>query len=148
MHRHTNGADSTMLESASKYSLLAPVEPAGDPAAEELQEHRDGHKSTMGTGVPDMRETETGYRNRHRTLLPCDQPEDAKDERIPPKLQRALNSCSHKGEKGGWVPLTQQRAHTARSQGLEKDSPTRQRSPPARIQGMEEEGVPPTQKCA
>ena len=38
-----------------EYGLLAPKDPAGDLAAAELQERRDGHKSTMGTGVPDVR---------------------------------------------------------------------------------------------
>ena len=145
MHMHTNGSDSTMLESASEYSLLAPVEPAGDPAVAELQEHRDGHKSTMGTGVPDTRETETGDRNRKRALLVCVQTEDADEERIPPERQRSLNMCVHQGGEGGGGPLNHQRAPTTCSQGLEGEPLTRQRTPPVSIQVMEEDGyLPPS----
>ena len=44
LHRHPDGARS---ERASEYSLLAPVDLAGDPAATETQVYGDGHESTM-----------------------------------------------------------------------------------------------------
>ena len=54
-HRPPGGADGTRPERASEYGLLAPVNPAGDPAAAELQERGDGHKATMRTGGLDTR---------------------------------------------------------------------------------------------
>ena len=63
LHRHPDGADGTRTKCASKYVLLAPMEPAGDPAAAELQEHRDFHEATMKTGGMEVRETDTGHRN-------------------------------------------------------------------------------------
>ena len=57
--KHPNGADGARPEhnalARREYSLLAPEEPAGDPAAAELQEYGDGHETTMGTGCPDVR---------------------------------------------------------------------------------------------
>ena len=49
-HMHPDGANSARSERVSQYGLLALVEPAGDPAATEIQKLRDGHESTMGTG--------------------------------------------------------------------------------------------------
>ena len=51
---------------------------------------------------------------------------------------------------GGWVvggPLTQQRMHPARIQGMEGATLTRQRANPARRLGTKECGVPLEQHC-
>ena len=45
-HMHPDGA---RPERASKYGLLAPSEPAGNPAAAEIQKRGDGHEATVGT---------------------------------------------------------------------------------------------------
>ena len=124
------------------------MEPAGNPAATELQERRDAHKATIGRGGPDMRDTETGDRNGQRALLECGQPENANDERRSSEMQSMLNMRDHHGEEGGGGPLTQQHAPTTCSQGIEGESPTRKCSPPARRQGMEEGGGSPIQQRA
>ena len=64
--------------------------------------------------------TDTGDETGQRTLLVRCLQEDDNKERIPPDRSRALNVCSHQGG-GGWIPLTWQRAPTARSQGSEGD---------------------------
>ena len=69
-HRHPNGSDGAR----PKYVLLAPDEPAGDPASTELQEHGDGHEANMEKQGQDVRETEKGNRNGQRALLACGQP--------------------------------------------------------------------------
>ena len=75
MHRHLEGVYGANPEHGAlarrEYSLLAPEDPAGDTAAAEPQECGDGHDFTMGTGGPDMRETETGDRNGQLALLAC-----------------------------------------------------------------------------
>ena len=71
-HSHLDSANGARPERTSKYVLLEPtepVEPAGDPAAMEIQEHGDGHETTMRTGDQDARETETGDWTRQRMLL-------------------------------------------------------------------------------
>ena len=147
-HRHPDGTNRARSERMSKDCSLAPVEPAGDPAAAEIQERGYGHKSAMGTGYQDARVAETGYRTGQRTLLGRGMPEDTDEERRPPKQQHALNLCGHVGGEGVGVPLTQQRTHTVRSQGMERDSQTWQRLLLACGQGEEEEGGPPTQQRA
>ena len=141
-HRHPDSANGASPKHGMlvrrKYRLLTLEEPAGDPAAAELQEFWDGHEATMGTGGPYVRVTETGYRNGQRTLQACNHQEDADEDRRPPKWQRALNTCSHQGGEGGGGPPTQKQAPTVCSPGIEGDPPTRQRSPPACDQGMEE----------
>ena len=62
-----------------------------------------------------------------------------------PERQHALNPCIHQGGEGGGGPLTQQRAPTMHSQGIEGDSHTRQRAILECNQGTEEEGRTPTQ---
>ena len=66
MHRHTDGADVVRPNHGTlarhKYDLLALEEPASN-AAVELQEFGYDHEATVGTGRPDMRETETGHQN-------------------------------------------------------------------------------------
>ena len=123
-HRHPDGADGARPERASKYGLLAPQEPAGDPAAVETQVRGEGHEATMGKGDQEKRETETGDRTRQRALLSHSIPEDANKELRPPERQLVLNMCDHQGEEGGGVPLNQQRAPTAHSQGTEGNHQT------------------------
>ena len=142
-------ANGTMPEHVSDYGLLAPAEPAGDPAAAEIQECRDIHEATRRTGDQDTMETETGDRNGRRALIVCGIPEDADKERRPPERQRTLNTCGHQGgEGGGGGPLTQKHMPTVHGQGLEGESQTRQRALLACGQGTEEEGGTPTQKRA
>ena len=111
-HRYPDSADRSRTEhnalAQRKHGLLAPEEPAGNPAATELLEHGDGHKATMGTGVPNTRETETKDRNGKRAILACVQPEEADEEWRPPKRQRTFNTCRHQGWEGEGGPLTQQ----------------------------------------
>ena len=84
-HRHTKGANGARTERASKYGLLAPAEPAGDPAAVEIQVRGDVHGATRGTGDQDERDTETGDNTGQRALLARVIPEDIYEERRPPK---------------------------------------------------------------
>ena len=55
MHRYINGADGARPKHGAltccKYGLVAPEEPAGNPAAAELQEHGYRHEATMGQGT-------------------------------------------------------------------------------------------------
>ena len=73
LHRNPDGTNGARPKHGAlarrEYGLLAPEEPAGDPAAVELQECGDGHEATMGTGLPDVKETDTGYQTRQRKLL-------------------------------------------------------------------------------
>ena len=149
MHRHPDGANGTRPEHSAlarrKYGLLALDEPTGDPAAADPRDHGDGHEATMGTGGAYDRATEMGKKNGQRALLTCGQTEDSDMERLPPKLQRALNAYGYQGGEGGG-PLTQQRALPACSQWREEDTPTRTRSPPSRSKEMEEGGIHLTRK--
>ena len=106
-HRHPDGANGTRPKRASEYSLLAPGEPEGNPAAAEIQECGEGHKAIMRIGDQDARETETGDRNDQHALLAYSLPEDADKERRTLELQCTFNACSHQGGGGGGGGLTQ-----------------------------------------
>ena len=100
MHRHSEGGDGDSPKHSAlarlKYGLLAP-EDAAEP-----QERGYGHEATMGTGGPNMRDTETGNQNRQHALLAWGQPKDADEERIPPERQRTLISYGYQRGKGGY----------------------------------------------
>ena len=59
MHRHPDGDDGARPDHGGlarrEYNLLAPEEPAGDPATAEPQEHGESHKATMETGSLEKR---------------------------------------------------------------------------------------------
>ena len=63
-----------------EYGLLAPKEPAGNPAAAEPQGSGDSPENTTCTGETDRRETRTGEQNRQCALLACGQMEDKDKE--------------------------------------------------------------------
>ena len=94
-HRYLDGANGARPACASKYGLFSPAEPAGIPAAAEIQERGEGHKSAMGTGYQDERDTEMGGQNGQHALLARCMPEDADEEQRPPKRQRTLNACNN-----------------------------------------------------
>ena len=75
MHRHPDIANRTRPEHGAlarcKYGLLAPEEPAGDPAAAKQQDCGDSPEATMGTWGPDERAMGTGDQNGHHTLFAC-----------------------------------------------------------------------------
>ena len=123
LHRHPDGTDGARPKQGAltrcECSLLAPAEPAGNPAAVETQVSGDGHKATMGRDEQDHRETETGNGTGQRTLLAHGMTEDTGEERRNPEQQHVLNACRHQGGEGEVVPLTQKLAPTARSQGPE-----------------------------
>ena len=50
LHRNLDSSDSARTKRVRNYSLLAPAEPAGDPAATEIQELGYSHKFTIGIG--------------------------------------------------------------------------------------------------
>ena len=80
-HRCPDGARTKHGTLARReYSLLAPKEPTGNPAAAEPQVNGDSLKNTTGTGGTDGRETRTGERNGQRALLVCGQLEDKDEE--------------------------------------------------------------------
>ena len=54
-HRQPDGVDGARPERASEYGLLVTKEPAGYPAAAELQGSGEDHKATMVTGGLDVR---------------------------------------------------------------------------------------------
>ena len=72
-HRHPNVADGARPEHGAlacrKYTLLAPEEPSGDPAATEPQESGDSPEATMETGGIDVWATKTGDLNAQSALL-------------------------------------------------------------------------------
>ena len=47
-HRHPNSANGARPERASKYILLAPAEPAGDPDAARTQVRGNSHRNKRG----------------------------------------------------------------------------------------------------
>ena len=53
MHRHTNGADSARpkngMHTRREYGLLAPTEPAENPAAAGTKVSKDSHEANMDT---------------------------------------------------------------------------------------------------
>ena len=102
-HGHPNGADGARPKHGAiarrKYGLLAPAEPASDPAAAETKVSGDIHNATIEMEDQDRRETETGDGIRQRALLARSTPEDSDKEQIPPERQCALNVCGHQGEE-------------------------------------------------
>ena len=103
-HRRPDGADGASPEHGAlarrEYGLLVLEEPAGNPAAAELQGSGDSPENISETGCTDRRETGTGERNRQHALLACGQMEDKDKEQGPPECQRGLNACSHQGGEG------------------------------------------------
>ena len=89
MHSHSGGGDGARPKHGAlarrEYGLLPPEEPAGDPAAAEPQERRGGHEANMGTGGPEVTETDTGDINGKRALILCSHPEDSDEKQRPPK---------------------------------------------------------------
>ena len=77
MQSHSDGADSARPQHSvllrRECGLLAPEEPAGDPAATGPKTNGDDPKDTMRTAGTDRRETGTGERDRQRmTLARCE----------------------------------------------------------------------------
>ena len=107
-HRHSDGADGARPEHGvlvrCEYNLLAPKDPAGNPATAEPQGRGDSPKYTKETGQTYGRDMGTGEQNGQRTLLACIQTEDKDEERGSPERQRAINACSHQGGEGGDPP--------------------------------------------
>ena len=72
LHRHPDGADGARPKHGAlvrrEYSILAPEEQAGDPAAAELEGSRTSPNDTSETGLRDRRGTGTRERNRQRAL--------------------------------------------------------------------------------
>ena len=87
--RHPDGSDGARPKHRAlahrEYGLLAPEEPAGDPAAAGPQGSGDIPKDSMGTGGTNGRETGTGERNGHHTLLTRGQTGDEEEEQGPPE---------------------------------------------------------------
>ena len=135
-HRHPDGADGARPGRASKYGLLAPADPAVDPAAAGTQVSGDIHGATSETEGQVQRATETRDRTVQRALLVCGMLKDNDGEQRPPEWQCAINARSHQGGGRMGGPLTQQRAPTAHSQGPERDPQTWQRAPLACGRGM------------
>ena len=84
-HRHPDSANSARRGHASEYSLLALVEPAGDPAATRTQVSRESHRTTRGKEDQCQRATKTSYSTGQHALLACGMPEDNDRGRRPPK---------------------------------------------------------------
>ena len=88
-HRHPNGADSSRPDHGAltrhKYSLLAPEETAGHPAAADPKGSEDIPEETTGTGDTDGRETGTRERNGQHTLLARGQIEGGEEDQGPPE---------------------------------------------------------------
>ena len=84
-HKHPDCANGASPEHGAlarrQYVLLAPENPAGNPAAVETQGSGEFPKATTETGNIYRRETATGEQNGQRGFLACGQLEDREEER-------------------------------------------------------------------